>query len=272
MKRYNKIILITAGIITVAGMAITAAALTLGAGTENRDIEYKSETITDKITAVDIDVDYNDIMIVPRDTNEITLHYAEGGTRQYDIHAENNMLAIKCTREKNKKLKWYDYINLNFIGTGEREHQIIIEVPRGFSADVKINDDLGDIKISGIKGSLDAFLNCGDIEIDGCEFTSLECQADLGDIEIRNTKAQTIKTDNNCGDTEFVEVTGNITAECDLGDIEFENIVGDKLVFENHCGDIEGTILGKKEDYEAGGSKQLEANTNMGDVEIIFVG
>lgn len=272
MKRYNKIILITAGVVAVAGMAITAAALTLGAGREDRGIENKSETITEPVTAVEIDVDYDDIQIVPRDTNEITLHYAEGSTKQYDIHTENKTLAIKYTPDKSKKLKWYDYINFNFIGTDERKHQIIIEVPRGFNADVKINDDLGDIKISDIKGSLDAFLNCGDIVIDGCDFTTLECEADYGDIEIRNTKAENIKTDNNCGDIEFDRVTGNITAECDLGDIEFENIVGDRLVFENHCGDIEGTILGKKEDYEAGGSKQLEANTNMGDVEIKFIG
>lgn len=98
----------------------------------------------------------------------------------------------------------------------------------------------------------------------------LECQNDYGDIEISRVTSKEIRLDNNCGDIELNDVSGNITAGCDLGDIEFEYVSGDNLDFAVDCGDIEGLIRGKKSDYGEGGTKQLKTKTNFGDIEIRF--
>lgn len=273
MKRYNKIILITAGIVMIAGAVISAAAIGLGGAADN-DISYKSETITEKITAINGIIDCDDITIIPRDTDTINVHYASGGTKDYKVSAENSTLTVEYAPDKNGRLKWYDYINfsgLDFMEHDNREHKIVIEVPRGFEADVSIENNYGDVSVSDIKGSLKLELDCGDAEIYGCDFTVLECEANYGDIDIKHTKAENIKVNNDCGDIELEEVTGNITASCSMGDIEFENITGNNLIFENSCGDIEGTVRGNEADYAPGGNKKLEADTDLGTVKIRFV-
>lgn len=265
MKRCNKIILIAASAAVIIGGAVLAAGIALG-GAADSDISYNSETITEKIKEINIDTDCDDIIIMPVSRNDINIRYITGGKRQYEINAENGVLTINHTTDRSKRVKWFDYINFDF----GLDREMVIEVPRDFEADIDIESNYGDIKISDIKGSLSANLDCGNFEINGCEFSSLECQNDYGDIEISRVTSKEIRLDNNCGDIELNDVSGNITAGCDLGDIEFEYVSGDNLDFAVDCGDIEGIIRGKKYDYGEGGTKQLKTKTNFGDIEIRF--
>lgn len=266
MKRCNKIILIAAGAAVIIGGVVMAAGMALG-GASDKDISYNSETITEKIKEVNINTDCDDVIITPASRNDINIRYITDGKRQSAINAENGVLTINHTIERDKRVKWYDYINFGFIGI---ERELVIEVPRDFEADINIESDFGDIRVSDIKGSLSANLDCGDFEIESCEFNLLECQNNYGDIEINRVTSKEIKLDNNCGDIELDEVSGNIKAQCDLGDIEFDYVSGDNLDFAVDCGDIEGVIRGKKADYGEGGKKQLKTKTNFGDINIRF--
>lgn len=265
MKRYNKIILISAGAAIVIGGAVLAAGITLG-GASDRDISYNSETITEKIKEINIDTDCDDVIIKPVGRNDINIRYVTGGKRQYTINADNGVLTINHTTDRSKRVKWYDYVNFDF----GLDREMVIEVPNNFEADINIESNYGDIKVSDIKGSLSAKLDCGDFEISGCEFSSLECQNDYGDIEISRVTSKKIRFDNNCGDIALEDVSGDITAKCDLGDIEFEYVSGDNLDFAVDCGDIEGLIRGRKADYSEGGTKKLKTKTNFGDINIKF--
>lgn len=269
MKKSVKITLISAGAVMLAGAVVSSAAIALGAGRSIGEMSYRTETITDKITSVNVSVDYDDVEIVTRDTDKISVRCMEGGTKKYSITAQGGMLTIENASVHEKKLKWYEYIHFDFLGDND-EHKLVIEVPRGFEADIVIKNSYGDVDISGVKGSLSAVIDCGDAEIESCTLTSLDCTADYGDIEIKHTLAKDIKADNNCGDIYFEEVTGNITAECDFGDIEFEYVSGDNLAFSCDCGDIEGIIRGKEADYKPEGSKKLHIKRNLGDVKVRF--
>lgn len=269
MKKHNKIILIAASIAAVSGAVICAAAIGMG-GAKTDGLERKTKTISGKITELNIDTAYDDIKIVPRDTDSITLRYTEGKTKKYDIVSENEALTVKYAADKGKK--WYERISFNFLNMEQDEaHKIVLEVPHGFEANISVENDYGDAEISDIKGKLNVNLACGDVEIYGCNLSALDCKADYGDIDIKNTKAETVKLNNNCGDIELEETTGNIEAYCDYGDIEFENIAGDNLIFKNNCGDIEGSIRGNEADYAPGAAKRLDADTKVGTVNIWFV-
>lgn len=271
MKKYDKIILIAAAAAVAAGAVICAAAIGAG-GSRTSALEEKTKTVTEKITALSIDTDYDDITVIPRDTDSVTVHYTEGGIKKYNITSENGTLSVKYAPMSEGKRKWYEWISFDFLDRdSDKAHKMVVEVPRGFEADINIEADYGDVEISGVKGKLGVKLDCGDIEINGCDLTALECKADYGDIEIKNTKSQNIKLDNDCGDTELEEIIGNIEAYCDLGDIEFENISGDNLIFKNSCGDIEGTVRGNEADYAPGADKRLEADTDLGKTSIRFV-
>ncbi len=271
MKKHNKIILIAAAAVVVSGAVICAAAIGMG-GARTAALEEKTETITEKITALSINTDYNDITLIPRDTDSITLHYTEGGRKKYDIASENGTLSVKDASDTGGKRKWYERIDFEFLDRdNDRAHKMVIEVPRGLEADISAEVDYGDFEISGVKGRLSVKLDCGDVEIYGCDLSELECIADYGDIDIKNTNAKNIKLDNDCGDIDLEEVTGNIEAYCDLGDIEFENIAGDNLIFKNSCGDIEGTVRGNEADYAPDAAKRLDADTDAGKVNIRFV-
>lgn len=271
MKKHNKIILISAGASVVTGIAIFAAALHFGGVKMGNDIQHRTETIPKSITALDISVQYEDIEIISRDTDEIKVYCTENARNTHNIGVSGKSLIIaqEVSREKRRWWRWYNYINFDFLLFDDL-HKLIIEVPRDFNADIKLENSYGDVKALGVGGSFSAKLDYGDMEINDCDFSTLECRLDYGDIKIENTNTDNIRTENDCGDTELKNVTGSINAYCDLGDIEFENISGDSLIFENNCGDIEGNILGSRDEYSPNGSKKLEAKTDLGDVDIKF--
>lgn len=266
MKLHNKIILITAGAAVAAGTVICAVALSMGA-MSSAGLHQNSQTINEKITSMDIDLLYDDVIIVPEAADHITIGYTTGETKQYDIKAEKGVLSIHA-KDTHKFLKWYEYIKLDF--RKKDKNTVYIAVPYEFTADIRITNNYGDISISEVNGNLNAELNCGNLKIQDGSFSSLESEVDLGDTEISSVRADSITVNNDCGDIKLSDVKGNISAHCDLGDIEFENISGDGLIFENNCGDIEGNILGSRDEYSPNGSKKLEAKTDLGDVDIKF--
>lgn len=268
MKKAVKITLISAGAVMMTGVVISAAAISMGAGKADSGVSQRTETITDKISSVSINVNYDDIDIIQRDIDNIRVLCSENEKKKYNISSDNGILTIASSDNK-RKFKWYEYINLDFFNDDDL-HKIVIETPRDFEVDMIIKNSYGDINVTGVNGSLNASLDSGDIEIENCVFTSLDCMADYGDIEIKHTSAQNITADNDCGDIYFEEAVGNIRASCEFGDIEFEYISGDNLIFNDSCGDIEGVIRGKKAEYEPGGTKKIEANSDMGRVDVRF--
>lgn len=265
MKRYNKIILTCAGAALIVGAALTAAAYTIGL--PKADLQTETKIIKDTVNVLNINVDYNDIIIRTYDRDDISVSYMYGGTRQYDVSIKDGVLDIAYVFEKPKRQKWYDFISLDF---GEHKNSITIEVPKSFSADMNIVNGYGDTNIAGINSKMTLRANYGDLRLSNMR-GSLNTDLNYGDIEIKNSEFSSLKCQLDCGDIELGDVESSMDINCDYGDIEFDRISGDSLILNNDCGDIEGTIRGNEADYVLGGKKTLKAETDLGDVEIEFV-
>lgn len=224
----HKTILITAGAAILAGTVIAAVGAGFG-GLYEGEISHHSQTITETISAMNLFVDFGDITVIATDGNDINIRCISAEHKPYKINVENGVLSIDNKKESGARRKWHDYISFDF----RKKQELIIEVPHRFEADVRIENNYGSVKVSDIKGSLSAKLDCGDIAISGCALQTLACENDYGDIKINRTVSEDIRLDNNCGD-------------------------------------IEGIIRGKKIDYGPNGTRKLEMQTKLGDAAIRF--
>lgn len=264
--KVNKIIIITAGLFILFGVIISGIAVMLTAKSSERNARMETKEITENISKINISVDMSDVKIIPANTDKITLTYFTDETNQYDISTDNGTLSVEYVRFSKEKVKWYDYYFSFDFG---RDHDIILEVPRNFRADIQLSANYGDIEVTGVNGGgMNVQTDYGDVEIKDCKFTSIECTTDYGDIDMEQ-----------CGSDTF-------NCNTDYGDIEFERISGKNIVFDTACGDIEGTIDGSKSDYmintetslgkrniqnKTDGKNTLDAKTDLGDIEISFL-
>ncbi len=281
----NKKLLIAAGVLVIAGTAVSAACLRIYDARAISNMQKSTREITEKITKLDIASDWNDVIIKRGNADKITVSYVEDEKNGIELDTQNNTLTIRNLL-KNKRKKWYDYISFDFHTA--QYYDVVITVPEKFSAETVLNLRYGDIEISDLKGSLDINSASGDIEIKRCEFSDITCDLRYGDIEMSEVSAQNTDIISAYGDVELDKVSGKITADARYGDIEAEMIKSDEIAFKSGCGDVECLIDGKKEDYTinctaragannmynsentAAGAKKLDVIANAGDIEIKF--
>lgn len=281
----NRILIITAGLFILAGAVIAGIALMLTARSSEQNARMETYEVTKKISNVNIDVDMSDIKIMPvMGTDKITLTYFTDDTNKYDISEDNGTLSVKYMRFNKEKAKWYDYYFSFDFG---RDHDVILQVPQNFRADLLLHADYGDIEVTDMSGdSMNIHTSYGDLDITGCKFKAMECATDYGDIDIERSQSDTFNCSTDFGSIDVTDMVGKINCGTDYGDIEFERISGSSIVMDTSCGDIEGTIDGREADYtinaqtnlgdknvqsRAGGEKRLDVKTDMGDIDIIFL-
>lgn len=281
----NRILIITAGLFILAGAVIAGIALMLTARSSEQNARMETYEVTEKISNVNIDVDMSDIKIMPvMGTDKITLTYFTDDTNKYDISEDNGTLSVKYMRFNKEKAKWYDYYFSFDFG---RDHDVILQVPQNFRADLLLHADYGDIEVTDMSGdSMNIHTSYGDLDITGCKFKAMECATDYGDIDIERSQSDTFNCSTDFGSIDVTDTAGKINCGTDYGDIEFERISGASIVMDTSCGDIEGTIDGREADYtinaqtnlgdknvqsRAGGEKRLDVKTDMGDIDIIFL-
>ncbi len=281
----NRILIITAGLFILAGAVIAGIALMLTARSSEQNARMKTYEVTEKISNVNIDVNMSDIKIMPvMGTDKITLTYFTDDTNKYDISEDNGTLSVKYVKFNKEKAKWYDYY---FSFDFSRDHDVILQVPQNFRADLLLHADYGDIEVTDMSGdSMNIHTSYGDLDITGCKFKAMECATDYGDIDIERSQSDTFNCSTDFGSIDVTDTAGKINCGTDYGDIEFERISGASIVMDTSCGDIEGTIDGREADYtinaqtnlgdknvqsRAGGEKRLDVKTDMGDIDIIFL-
>lgn len=281
----NRILIITAGLFILAGAVIAGIALMLTARSSEQNARMETYEVTEKISNVNIDVNMSDIKIMPvMGTDKITLTYFTDDTNKYDISEDNGTLSVKYVKFNKEKVKWYDYY---FSFDFSRDHDVILQVPKNFRADLLLHADYGDIEVTDMSGdSMNIHTSYGDLDITGCKFKAMECATDYGDIDIERSQSDTFNCSTDFGSIDVTDTAGKINCGTDYGDIEFERISGASIVMDTSCGDIEGTIDGREADYtinaqtnlgdknvqsRAGGEKRLDVKTDMGDIDIIFL-
>ncbi len=279
--KYNKLILIIAGLLILFGAGLSALAIFFGATAPENSV-LQTQTADNSISKINISSSVGDIRFVSADTDKITVTYTTGKTIQYHFQTDSDTLSLEAIPLRQLGLKWYDYINFNF---GGNLGQITVTVPQDFSANITLDSNYGDISIFGLKGSMQIDADCGDVKVAHCAFSTLACKLSYGDIEMEQTSADTFQITNNCGDIEAADISGNISASCDFGDISLERVAGEHLSLDNNCGDIDCVILGSEINYtidvethlgnkniqnKSGGNHTLHAKTAMGDISVKF--
>lgn len=281
----NRILIITAGLFILAGAVIAGIALMLTARSSEQNARMETYEVTKKISNVNIDVDMSDIKIMPvMGTDKITLTYFTDDTNKYDISEDNGTLSVKYVKFNKEKAKWYDYYFSFDFG---RDHDVILQVPQNFRADLLLHADYGDIEVTDMSGdSMNIHTSYGDLDITGCKFKAMECATDYGDIDIERSQSDTFNCSTDFGSIDVTDMVGKMTCITDYGDIELERIAGESITLDTACGDIEGTIDGREANYtinaqtnlgdknvqsRAGGEKRLDVKTDMGDIDIIFL-
>ena len=248
--KMNKKILIAAAVSSIIGAVITAAAMAILYDSSRDEMQTVTKTISTDLLKINISTNAGSIKIIPSDTDEITLTYSEDNTTHYNVTEDDYTLTVSPERIKQPKAAWYDY----YFSFDFHSNDVVLSVPKGFSAKTELNSDFGNININGLKGSLKADCDYGNIIIADSDFSKIDINAD-------------------CGNIKFTNLSGiDLNMECDLGDIS-------------------GTIAGKWSDYSIDASSELGkrkitsfadtprmadaplrlyAHTNLGDIDIHF--
>lgn len=263
----NKTILITAAALFVIGLITAGISILMFSLSNDYKGELQTQAITEPINEINVSANIGDIIITSDNTDIITVTYYKDYSNQYYISAIDDILTIE-PNTSGRNLKWYDQlIDLSFIT--KDKYDLILKLPRNKLANLKVSTEYGDIEARDVFGEyLNFETNCGDIELNNCEFTNIACLTDYGNI-----------------DAEII-TTENINFETNCGDIESNNVSGKQIVLNTDFGDIKSTILGNESDYSvnaetdlgdkniqnrSAGTKILNAKSDFGDIDIKFI-
>jgi DUF4097 and DUF4098 domain-containing protein YvlB len=119
------------------------------------------------------------------------------------------------------------------IGFNNHTLDVTVTVPATINLDVE--DDSGDISITGIRGSVDIDDDSGDIDLKHIQ-GKLGIEDDSGAIDMSDVNGDA-SIDDDSGDIVIRDHTGNVSIEDDSGDIRVTNVKGGVTV-EDGSGDI----------------------------------
>jgi len=115
---------------------------------------------------------------------------------------------------------------------------LTITIPSHFNLD--IDDDSGDINITGVQGNIDIDDDSGSITI--AQGHNITIDDDSGDIDLQKVTGNVIINDDS-GSINIDDVQGDLSIEDDSGDITLANIIG-PVEIDDNSGNITATALG----------------------------
>lgn len=284
MSKATKVWLITASVLTVLGLIIFSAVMTVCDWdfTKLSTVEYKTEVYNPdgEFNKITIDTDITEIELVPSENGECKVVCFESEKAEHYAAVENGTLVISTT----DKRKWYEYIGISL-----KTPQITVYLPQNIYNSLSVESDTGDItvprdfafktvQINGHTSDVDFFASVsdtaqiktasGNISVGTLTADSLSLTAATGDIEVNSvtvnngtnfkTSTGTVKlTDISCGsilaksntgDMSFknVLVSGSLSAENGTGNVKFDNSDADTVSVKTGTGDVTGTLLSEK--------------------------
>lgn len=226
----------------------------------------------DVFTKIKVETSTVDIKIVEGSEYSVSYHVPEDEIP--DIECKNGELRIK-TKESSS------FFLFNW---SKDESVITVTIPSGNinSVDIesstgditvkdvsiygKIHTSTGDIFLKGCKSDddLQTETSTGDLEIEKCEFRSLNTEASTGEVKIKDSKIESkYDAKTSTGDIKVTSSTiGSFKADGSTSDITFDNVTVTGVKIETSTGDIKMKLTGSKDDYS------IKLDSNTGDFEI----
>ncbi len=317
MKAYVKILLLIAAALTVVGVICFVILAARGgfdleklSNQQYTKLENEYSVSTD--TAISLDVDITELVIVPSPDGKVHLTYYESERFQYDITSENDRFSVKLIAPR-FSLRWLFTVDFS-------QHPMTLAVPEDFSGSIDIKTSTGDVSVKRLSGLkvLDIDANTGDIELESIDAESigitvktgsveaervtaekeLGIKSTTGDIELDTVSAEGITTESTTGSQKLTALSCEVSSHtATTGSIVFERLDSDDITLEASTGSIRGTLVGKREDYRVTsttstgksnihsdvsdslsstirpeGLRTLEVKTSTGDIYIKFEG
>lgn len=305
MKKIHRNMLITAGGLILAGAALGAAGLLIGAGSSD-PVSYLTEKIDSQ--SISIYSGNDDIKIERSDGEDITISYPDN--RECVKADENGKIGFRFINKAFDISEWYKHIDISF---KEEETAVILRLPLGFKGEISAQSAVADIYVCNIEANnvilesrngdvtlensicdINAKSETGDVRISG-KGKSAEAESEHGGVEITDSEYDIVSADSENGDIEMLNVfagaiymnnsSGEISGkEIESGSVDIINEYGDIMLYkfkpgmtrvENRYGDIRLTLIGNKGDYSVNGSSEAKnrvyVNSEYGDTYVEYI-
>lgn len=278
----TKLWIITATVLTVAGLILFAGALAASEGSFDvlNTNKYVTNTyeITEIFENISFETDTADITFALSDDGECKAVCFEKENLPYSVSVSDKTLTVKSAQKR-----WYDYIGINFstpkITLYLPEAEYVKLTVKGSTGNVSVPDvfefSAADISLS--TGTVNYFANAESIKIktstgiikaEGISARSIELGTSTGKIKVSNVNVEgVVNLTVSTGKTELENVkchslsssgsTGCITLknviaeealsiERSTGDINFDGCDASKIKVETDTGNVKGTLLSDK--------------------------
>ncbi|CCQ92820.1 hypothetical protein CULT_110058 [[Clostridium] ultunense Esp] len=221
------------------------------------NIDEKDTVSINGVQEIEIDADIATINIIPKDTDDISLHYHGRISPHIKTNFKTRISGKKLiVQAKAKNLK------SNFNLSTKADLYLDIIVPLSYSNNLNLVANLGAIKIEDlglnklyIKGEL------GDIDISNIALNELEAKSSLGKISIDNISSSKNKLSTDLGAIEAKNIEGPLEAKTNLGsiDLEYDKIDWD-IKAESDSGSIK-ILLPSDSNFH------IDASTDLGNIK-----
>ena len=271
MKKTNKYLLMTGGILCAAGALTFGIGVAAGgrnyvkqadlnkiSGAASMDSEKNyailDKTKIDAFSSVNIDLHNIDLDIKESDDHDFYLSYhLEKNDENVPVSwkIENHVLDLAET--DGHASSSYIHIDINFLqellghsNVVENANKVTLYLPKQINLDTfSCKMGLGDLNVDGLRAG-QTFINCndGDMNILNSDLKELELKTDLGDLVMQNTSCTNSQIDMSDGDIKASNIVfrGNNKMTSSLGDITLgiseENLKDLSIQAETKLGDI----------------------------------
>lgn len=248
MKTWSKFAIVLSGVLFAAGIAATAAGLSMG-GTLNYSIVlgrgYQASAIAQDWTTIDLE-DYDAFQSYALEVQDAEVQvlcdpacespYLKARlskSTQIHVASENHLLNV--TTDSSAKGASYmgfrfDFPVLNLALDDSKEEpvheQLILCLPEKDQRGGIIKSSYGDITVSGGSGDLTIDSDCGDVSISGRNGGNLTVRLDYGDLELSASEFTRIELAMGDGELLCEQVTGEtLTADLSYGEADLQDCI-----------------------------------------------
>jgi DUF4097 and DUF4098 domain-containing protein YvlB len=215
--------------------------------------------------------------------------------------ADAEVKTVKFTVEQTGNNITIKYVIPDSMNFNNRVNSVDFTITVPNQTNVDVDNNMGDVSVSGIEGSVDTQTDFGEVNVDNVEgelsirtnngavtatsikanSEKIDLKSDFGAITLEKANGNTITIDTNSGSVKLNEVraTGKLTASTEFGDVTMENGSADSISVDTNSGGVTLTKLTVKKDIhvedEFGGIKLDQAqaaaydlHTNSGDITV----
>lgn len=246
MKKFYAIAGIIAGVLIILGGVFTGVGIAAGADKsfdifdnvginiglpEAKNMEY---TKLEDFNSIDVSANLAGIEIVKSDKTEYAV--------EYKLYSENPVCEVnngKLVIKENKSNYFFNFVFPKF--NKYSDSYIRIYVPEGRLDSVKLDTDMGSVRVNGIES----------------RYFDTDC--DMGEVVYEDVKAEDMNINADMGRVVFYgSITGRITAELDMGSAELKGYLDCDMDLDCSMGSVDITTYYSKDSYE------YDIDTDMG--------